>query len=222
MGVVGCNIIPAEGHPSGPGGGTIPTPTGVAGVSNAGRGVYGYSAGFDAVVGESGSVIHAGVTGRNLNTATSGGVGIYGVGGQYAGKFDGAVQINGPLDVTDNSTSHSILGILNVSNEVIAGGLIAQEDATITKALTVGGTVTVGVDVVLKNQDCAEDFDIAACAEFEAGSVMVLDDCGLLQECCHAYDKKVAGVISGAGEFNPGLILGGTRRTEMETARRWP
>jgi hypothetical protein len=70
------------------------------------------------------------------------------------------------------------------------------------------GTVSVTGDVILTGADCAEDFDIAACAEFEAGTVMVLDDCGLLQESRCAYDKKVAGVISGAGKFKPGLILG--------------
>ena len=222
IGVVGCDVISAEGHPSGPGGGTIPAPTGIAGVSNAGRGVYGYSVGFDAVVGESGSIIHAGVTGRNLNTGTNGGVGIYGVGGQYAGKFDGAVQINGVLDVTNDLIAGGLIanenatvtkdlavgGTVNVTNDLTAGGLIAKANATVTKDLAVGGTVTVAGDVVLANQDCAEDFDIAACAEFEAGTVMVLDDSGLLQESRHAYDRKVAGVVSGAGEFKPGLILG--------------
>ena len=31
---------------------------------------------------------------------------------------------------------------------------------------------------------------------------------GDLQPCSHAYDKKVAGVVSGAGNFKPGIILG--------------
>ena len=36
---------------------------------------------------------------------------------------------------------------------------------------------------------------------------MVLDDCGALQPSQHAYDKKVTGVISGAGQYRPGIIL---------------
>ena len=36
---------------------------------------------------------------------------------------------------------------------------------------------------------------------------MVLDDDGDLQPGQKAYDKKVAGVISGAGEFTPGIVL---------------
>ena len=72
----------------------------------------------------------------------------------------------------------------------------------------VTGTITVGVDIVLTNQDCAEDFDIEVSTDADPGTVMVLDEYGLLRESRHAYDKKVAGVISGGGKFKPGLILG--------------
>jgi hypothetical protein len=37
---------------------------------------------------------------------------------------------------------------------------------------------------------------------------MVLDDDGALRPSESAYDKRVAGVISGAGTYRPGLILG--------------
>jgi hypothetical protein len=36
---------------------------------------------------------------------------------------------------------------------------------------------------------------------------MVLDQDGALQHCQRAYDKRVAGVVSGAGDYKPGLIL---------------
>ena len=36
---------------------------------------------------------------------------------------------------------------------------------------------------------------------------MVLDQRGALRSSRQAYDKRVAGVISGAGEYRPGLIL---------------
>jgi hypothetical protein len=36
---------------------------------------------------------------------------------------------------------------------------------------------------------------------------MVLDDQSNLQESCRPYDKRVAGVISGAGNYKPGLVL---------------
>jgi hypothetical protein len=69
------------------------------------------------------------------------------------------------------------------------------------------GTLTAKVDVVL-GSDCAEDFDIAGCGEIEPGTVMVLTENDALEPSLSAYDKKVAGVISGAGDCQPGLILG--------------
>jgi hypothetical protein len=63
-----------------------------------GIGVRGFSTGNDAVAGDTSSDAHAGVTGRNLTNGANGGVGIYGVGGKYAGKFDGDV-LNGTLNV---------------------------------------------------------------------------------------------------------------------------
>jgi hypothetical protein len=71
----------------------------------------------------------------------------------------------------------------------------------------VNGTVSVTVDIILTNADCAEEFDVAEAAEVEPGTVMVLDRDGALQPSQQAYDKKVAGVISGAGDYKPGLIL---------------
>ncbi len=41
----------------------------------------------------------------------------------------------------------------------------------------------------------------------EPGTVMALDENGVLRPSYKSYDRKVAGVISGAGDFRPGLIL---------------
>jgi hypothetical protein len=65
-------------------------------------------------------------------------------------------------------------------------------------------------DILLANSDCAEDFDVSGSEEVEPGTVMVLDREGKLVESTAAYDKKVAGVISGAGEHRPGIVLGRT------------
>jgi hypothetical protein len=72
----------------------------------------------------------------------------------------------------------------------------------------VTGDIRVGGDVCLDGSDCAEDFDIAGLEAVEAGTVMVIDKEGTLRRCQDAYDKKVTRVISGAGEYKPGLILG--------------
>jgi hypothetical protein len=62
-------------------------------------------------------------------------------------------------------------------------------------------------DIFLSNADCAEEFDISERGETEPGTVMVLDQEGKLQQSREAYDKKVAGVISGAGDYKPGIVL---------------
>lgn len=62
-------------------------------------------------------------------------------------------------------------------------------------------------DIVLDNADCAEEFAVKNAEKIEPGTVMVLDQEGLLHQSTEAYDKKVAGVVSGAGDFKPGLIL---------------
>ncbi|HKU88937.1 MAG TPA: hypothetical protein VJP84_04050 [Steroidobacteraceae bacterium] len=71
----------------------------------------------------------------------------------------------------------------------------------------IGGELGVGGDILLANADCAEDFDVIDLGLAEPGSVMVIGDDGVLHPCATAYDKRVAGVISGAGQYKPGLIL---------------
>lgn len=63
-------------------------------------------------------------------------------------------------------------------------------------------------DVILQNSDCAEDFEISPTEKVDPGTVMALNDDGKLVQGKQPYDKRVAGVISGAGDLKPGLILG--------------
>ena len=62
-------------------------------------------------------------------------------------------------------------------------------------------------DIRLTNADCAEDFDIGGNSMVEPGTVMVLGEGGVLFPNRHAHDKRVAGVISGAGGYKPGIVL---------------
>jgi len=66
-------------------------------------------------------------------------------------------------------------------------------------------------DINLLNADCAEDFSISEQEqdiEIEPGTVMVIDDNGKLQRCSMPYDTRVAGIISGACDCKPGIVLG--------------
>lgn len=165
---------------------------GVFGTSDSQSGVLGTSKHWDGVHGESQSAQHAGVSGIN----NSGGIGVYGASSGRAGYFAGNVHADGDLS---------------------AGGSLTANKGFFAADVSVLGTLTAKTDVVL-GSDCAEDFDVAPYAEVEPGTVMVLTDKGALEPSHDAYDRKVAGVISGAGEYKPGLILG--RRNS--SAGRWP
>ena len=102
-----------------------------------------------------------------------------------------ALQVNGNAAVNGAAT---VTGILT------AGGHQVNGNATFTGTLT-------AADVILPAADCAEEFEIGSAAEAEPGTVMVLDEAGVLQPSSQPYDKKVAGVISGAGSYRPGIIL---------------
>jgi hypothetical protein len=62
-------------------------------------------------------------------------------------------------------------------------------------------------DIILKNADCAEEFDVNGASTLDAGTVMVFGGDGALCESTRPYDRKVAGVLSGAGEYQPAIVL---------------
>ena len=83
-----------------------------------------------------------------------------------------------------------------------------KQNAVVMRAsLNVDGDVTVKGDIRLANADCAEHFSIGTASLAEAGTVMVLGDNGELFPCQSPYDKRVAGVVSGAGTYKPGILL---------------
>jgi hypothetical protein len=69
------------------------------------------------------------------------------------------------------------------------------------------GNLTVAGDILLTGADCAEQFDSAGRTPIEPGTLVVMDDWGALKQSESAYDRKVAGVVAGAGEYRPGIIL---------------
>jgi hypothetical protein len=77
-------------------------------------------------------------------------------------------------------------------------------------------------DVILANADCAEEFEVVE--EVSPGTVMAIADDGRLRASTEAYDRRVAGIVSGAGDTKPGIVLGrvagGERRTAIALAGR--
>ncbi len=72
-------------------------------------------------------------------------------------------------------------------------------------SLHVIGSIRASGDVILENADCAEEFDAPEGAE--PGTVMSLNDDASVSPSDVAYDKRVAGIVSGAGNYKPALVL---------------
>jgi hypothetical protein len=84
--------------------------------------------------------------------------------------------------------------------------------------LTESGSLSVPGDVQLTGADHAEDFDVADNETSEPGTVMVFEHSGAIRMSGRPYDRRVAGVVSGAGGCKPAVIL--DRRQNMESPRR--
>jgi hypothetical protein len=194
--------------------GTSPQFVGVRGTSTSGTGVVGSSVTGEGVLGSSQKTgVHgttssiattdsavlgeALVKGIGVSGTSRTGIGIYGKGETLAGQFDGAVTVNGVVSVNDT---------LNAAKDINAGG-----------------NINVTGDVILAGSDCAEEFLVSHGAA--AGSVMVIDNDGRLCESAVPYDKRVAGVVSGAGAFRPAVIMGrggGGEEMGASDAKRMP
>jgi hypothetical protein len=81
---------------------------------------------------------------------------------------------------------------------------------TPSKTLQVNGVTSTKVLEITGGADFAETFDIADNQTLKPGTVVSIDveNAGQLRISSQAYDKTVAGVISGAGGIQPGMIMG--------------
>jgi hypothetical protein len=87
-------------------------------------------------------------------------------------------------------------------------GRVGIGTATPQATLDVEGSIRVADDVILAGADCAEDFEVDPDSEAEPGTVLVIEPGRRLTPCSRAYDRRVAGVVSGAGAQRPGIVLG--------------
>jgi hypothetical protein len=96
----------------------------------------------------------------------------------------------------------------NSSAAIVAFGGLRASAMSYPYAGEFFGNVVVNGDIFLPGADCAEQFDFADAEQIEAGDVVVIDPAGELRQSQVAYDRKVAGIVSGAGELRPGIVLG--------------
>jgi len=190
------------------------------GGSPGGNGVFGYSQNPHAS-GVYGAGAGAGVAGfsdvgTGVNGISTSGLGVSGsTGSASQSAIFGINNATGPVpDGLNRPAGGGVWGHTRVEK---GSGVIGSVEPGLTQAAGVTGigpiaghffgNVIVTGDVLLTGADCAEDFDIAS-EGAEAGTVMVLSDQeGALHQSEQAYDKRVAGVISGAGKYRPGITL---------------
>jgi hypothetical protein len=163
---------------------------GVQGKSKSGRGLHGFSETGSGVFGECRN-------GRAVEGWSETNYGVSGDSKTFVGVRGTSVKSTGTEGWSTSGT-----GVFGTSQTGVAihgkGGRLAG---------FFEGDVEVTGDIRLTNADCAEDFDVSGADKVEPGTVMVLGAEGVLSECQLAYDKRVAGVISGAGDYKPGIVL---------------
>jgi hypothetical protein len=112
--------------------------------------------------------------------------------------------------------STAIHGVSGISHSAKGAGVFGRNDAGGLAASFIGAIQATGdvtcdhvacQDVVCFGGDIAEEFPIANKDDAAPGTVMVLSDNGALKPSDTPYDGRVAGVIAGAGDYRPGILL---------------
>jgi hypothetical protein len=112
----------------------------------------------------------------------------------------------------DSQNATAILGGSGKNGDIFLFGKnddVAAGDEPNIKLNGEQGQITVKGDIVLAGADTAERFSVRDPENVHPGSVLVIDESGDLRISAMPYDTRVAGVVSGAGQTHPGIILNG-------------
>jgi hypothetical protein len=186
-----------------------------------------------ATAHENTGVLATSEAGIGIDARSENGIGVRGIGGQYAGCFQGKVLVTSGLElpamgITDPTGRWSGIDLRDqygnatiqldvVSRDIRLYGADLQLKIhlnSVDDAIELYGAdqqVKIRLsgadgDIWIANADLAEDFDVTA-EKMEPGTVMVLTEDGQLAPSTKAYDTRVAGVVSGAGNYRPGMVL---------------
>jgi hypothetical protein len=213
-GTLGAGIY---GYNNGSGAGVVgsgDTGPGVKGESANGVGVLALSNTGDGLQASTVSADRSGIFGRNDSGQQGRGVGGNGVFGLTLSP--GAAGLFGSNNAPNGSNRRGVQG--NGPDAGVAGwsetgvGVLAQSGNIGIKAQapTAGhfdGDVEVTGEIRFVGGDCAESFAAVDTAGAKPGTVMVLDDSGAVRVADDEYDRRAVGVVSGAGEYRPALML---------------
>ena len=149
-----------------------------------------------------------------VGTSTSN-YGVYGSSTNNVGVKGVSTNYDGVVGVTTSSRHAGVSATNTAGTAIFAQGSPAghfQGDCYVSGDHRVAG------DVILVNSsgDVAEDFDVEdGSAHEEPGTVLVINSNGKLCASFDPYDTRVAGVVSGAGDLKPAIVL-----QRIESCRR--
>jgi hypothetical protein len=167
--------------------GTSATGSGVVGVSGSWVGVYGESASQTAVWGKS-------------TTAS----GVVGSSGSYVGVWGESTSFEGVRGVSHNVDHGGVVGVNDAAGGVAVYGIAPNGGY----AAWFNGRTKTNVLEITGGSDLAEQFNISE-DKADPGTLLIIDAAnpGHLTISLRAYDTRVAGIVSGAGDIKPGLTL---------------
>ncbi len=176
-----------------------------------GRGVYGEASCPDDVTNYGGYFTAAGDYGRGVYGEASSPNDITNYGGYFtaAGKYgQGISGTASGLHGTGGGFYSSGLHGIGISAEGGANGYAAMFYGDV---LITSGRVTTPVLEITGGSDLSERFEVRSKSEqVKPGMVVSIDaqNPGNLVVSTKAYDRRVAGIISGAGGVKPGMLMG--------------
>jgi hypothetical protein len=116
----------------------------------------------------------------------------------------------GQIFVSNSQGTHTAVldgpnGVLTLGGPGVNGDIVIKNNSDIETIKIIGESG----DMEFLNADLAEEFEIApsALAETHPGMVVVLDEEGRLVPCARPYDSSVVGILAGAGQYRPGIVL---------------
>ena len=145
-------------------------------------------------------------TGAGVLGQSPRGVGVRGESNSFVGVFG---ECNTGDGIQGRSKAPDHAGVSAV-NDGTGFGLWASsrgEAGHFEGAVNIRGNLDVSGDVRLVNGDIAERFAVDQHIPFESGMVMAIGEDGALVPCLREYDKRVVGVVSGAGDLRPAVTL---------------
>ena len=192
------------------------TGMGVRGMSNQGTAVYAEKYGS----GDSGYGIFAKSNTLGIHVETSGnssrgvdiisdGIGVLAVASHGQAIYGQAGEMDAVYGIQTGSGNgihgRSIHGTGVYAESDGSGYGLYAKSATGRYAGYFEGNIRVTGQINPAGGDLAEEFD--AIAQSEPGNVMVINNEGNLEPCYASYDRRVAGIVSGAEGYKPGMVL---------------